>query len=95
MNNIDITKSIVGFAVGSGVAKIVKDVIANNINAPEKTVTKLVTYAGGAVIGMMAKDATKAYASTKIDSYVATFKEAKEKRAKADDDKQNKIIDAE
>lgn len=76
MNKLDITKKVAGFVVGSGVAKIVNDIIANNITI-EHAYQKVTVIAGAAVIGMMAKDATKAYTDTTIDECVQEWKNIK------------------
>ena len=83
MNKLDATKLVVEFVVGTGVAKITSDIIANNINDPEKITSKVSTIAGAVVLGMMAKDASKHYVSVKIDSTIESLKKSKQKIAEA------------
>ena len=55
------------FMVGSGTAKITKSIIENNIDPGDLTkYSKVTVVMASAVIGMMAKDATKAHFKTKM-----------------------------
>jgi hypothetical protein len=93
MNKLEITKLAVNVVVGSGVTKIVNDVIANNINDPEKVIQKVTTTSAAVVIGMMAKDATKAYTGAKIDSIVAKWNELKAKSEEAKQEPEAQVIE--
>lgn len=79
MDKIDIAKKVASAVVSTGTAKIVSAIIQNNVD-PEKLHHKVEVYAAGAVIGMMAKDATKAYTDAKIDKYVAKWREFTSKK---------------
>lgn len=72
------SKFAAGMIVGSGVSKIAKDIIVNNVNAPDTRYNKIVYAVGAGVIGMMAKDASKKYIHAEIDSLVETYKKFKE-----------------
>jgi uncharacterized protein YcfJ len=74
-----VVKFVARTVVGSGVGLIVKDIITNNTNLPEGRYRKVAVIAGAAVIGMMAKDASKAYVDSQIDQTVATINEFKNK----------------
>lgn len=62
----EIAKKLVSLVVGTGVAKIVHDIIENNVDA-EKTHHKVTVPVASAVIGMAAADATSSYTDDKID----------------------------
>lgn len=70
------TKFVATNVVAVGVGKIAKDIITNNVNDPESVIQKVTIYTGAAVLGMMAKDASKAYLSAKIDSEITDWKAA-------------------
>lgn len=82
MDKLQIVKGLVGSVVAGGVSKIVHDIIANN-TSPEKLVDKVPVYIGAGVLGMMAKDLSKAYTSDKIDKYIATWKKVQAKLEEA------------
>lgn len=75
MEPLDIAKMATRYMVGAGTGKIVVSIIRNNIEDPENLYKKIQIVAAGAVIGMMAKDATKQYADAKIDEYIAFYHE--------------------
>lgn len=77
MFNLDALKSVVSLVVGVGTSKIVHTIIRNNVD-PENVIDEVTVYAGSAVIGMMAADATKKYTDDKIDAAAAWVKEVKQ-----------------
>lgn len=86
LSSIDKTRAakfVARTVVGSGVGLIVKDIITNNTNLPEGRYQKVAVIAGSVVIGMMVKDASKAYVDSQIDDTVAAFNEVKAKMKEA------------
>lgn len=83
MSKLAATKFVVNFVVGAGVSKVVNEIIVNNTHQPEKVIEKVTMFAGCAVLGMMAKDASKTYVSAKIDSTIESWNKSKQKIAEA------------
>lgn len=64
-----ITKIIASAIVGVGTTKLVSQIIANNIDEPEKTTDKVQIAVASAVVGTMAVEQTKSWTNTKIDLF--------------------------
>jgi hypothetical protein len=79
MNRIKILKGVVNLVVGTGVSKITHSILKNNVE-PETVTDKVAVAAGTTVITGMAVNASKTYTDAKIDEYIASFKEYKEKK---------------
>lgn len=72
------TKIIASAIVGAGTTKITAQVIANNIEAPEKTRDKVQIGVASAVIGTMAVERTKSWTDAKIDLFFDRWNKAAE-----------------
>ena len=69
MKKIEIAKKIISTIVGIGTAKIVKDIIENNVDIDNRYQTVTVGTASVA-IGYAVSDYTSAYTDSKIDEMV-------------------------
>lgn len=76
---IKVVKVVSGYVVGAGASTIVKNIIASNTSLPEGKMQKVEMYFGAAVLGMMAKDASKTYMHGKVDSWVTSYRRVVEK----------------
>jgi hypothetical protein len=85
MKKIEILKKAVTTVVGIGTAKIVRDIIKNNVDtttvASQVTVTAASTAIGGAV-----SELTKQYTDTQIDEIVAFFQKIKNRKNSTNDE---------
>lgn len=86
MKKIDILKKTVTTIVGIGTAKIVREVIKNNVDT--ETVASMVTVtAASAAIGGAVSELTKQYTDNQIDELVELIQKIKNrKNAKEDED---------
>ena len=78
MNPVIVTKAIAGLIVSSGVSKIVKDVVANNVTTDTKlqeALVKVGKYAIGSAVGAV----VVTHMNKKIDSGVAVVKKIRER----------------
>jgi hypothetical protein len=64
-----LTKFVASAIVGVGTTKIVSQIIANNIDTPEKTADKVEIAVASAVVGTMAVEQTKSWTNAKIDLF--------------------------
>lgn len=72
------TKIIALAIVGAGTTKITAQIIANNIDTPEKTRDKVQIGVASAVVGTMAVERTKSWTDTKIDLFFDRWNKAAE-----------------
>ena len=70
MTKTEIAKKLVGFVVGVGTAKIVKEIIKNN-TTPDKVTDKAAIIVASYVLGAIAADASKEWTDAKIDALIA------------------------
>lgn len=70
-------KFVVNLAVGIGSAKIVHDVVANNVE-PTTTLEKVNVAAGSIAIGGVVAEKTSDYTDRQIDAVADLFKQIKE-----------------
>lgn len=70
MNKTDIAKATVGFVIGAGTAKIVREIIKNN-TTPDKVTDKAAVFIASYVLGAIAADASKEWTNAKIDALIA------------------------
>ena len=79
MKKIDILKKAVTTVVGIGTAKIIREIIKNNVDT--ETVTSMVTVtAASAAIGGAVSEMTKEYTDTSIDEIVAFIQKIKDRK---------------
>lgn len=72
MKKIEILKKAVTTVVGIGTAKIVREIIKNNVNT-ETTFQRVSVTAASAAIGGAVSDLTKQYTDHQIDEIVALY----------------------
>lgn len=75
MTKIDLAKKLTGIVVGAGTALIVKGFVDNNTD-PQKLTEKVAIGAATIAIGAIAKDATRKYTDSLIDTLVETWHKA-------------------
>lgn len=76
MKKIEILKKAVTTVVGIGTAKIVRDIIKNNVDTAT-TLNRVTVTAASAAIGGAVSELTKAYTDHQIDEIVAFFQKIK------------------
>lgn len=76
MKTIDILKKAVTTVVGIGTAKIIREVIKNNVETDHIT-SKVTVVAASAVIGSAVSELTKQYTDHQIDEMIALFEKFK------------------
>lgn len=69
MKKIEIAKKIISTIVGFGTAKIVKDIVENNVDIDNRY-QQVTVGAASAAIGYAVSDYTSAYTDAKIDEMV-------------------------
>lgn len=79
MKKIEILKKAVSTVVGFGTAKIVRDIIKNNVDTDTLTSQVTVT-AASAAIGGAVSDLTKQYTDAQIDEIVAFIQKIKDRK---------------
>lgn len=79
MTALAVTKFCARTVVGIGVGKIVREIVANNINDPESLVNKVTVGAGAVVLGSMVASASSDHVEAKIDEIAQAFRNFKEK----------------
>jgi hypothetical protein len=72
MKSVAIAKKIVSTIVGIGTAKIVKDIIENNVET-DKTYEKVTVGTASVAIGYAVSETTSNYTDRKIDEAVALW----------------------
>ncbi|ADD81064.1 gp066 [Rhodococcus phage ReqiPoco6] len=77
MTKLEMLKLAVSSIVGVGTSKIVRSIIANNVEI-DSPVDQVTVTAGSFVVGAMVADASKDYTDAKIDEIVEIFKTIKE-----------------
>lgn len=84
MKTIDILKKTVTTVVGIGTAKIVREIIKNNVDT-ESITSKVTVTAASAAIGGAVSELTKQYTDRQIDELVVLFQKIKN-RLNAEED---------
>lgn len=69
-------KIIASAIIGAGTTKLTSQIIANNIDTPEKTIDKVQIGVASAVVGSMAVERTKSYSDAKIDLFFDRWNKA-------------------
>ncbi|ADD80957.1 gp066 [Rhodococcus phage ReqiPepy6] len=77
MTKLEMLKLAVSSIVGVGTSKIVKSIIANNVEL-DTPVDQVTVTAGSFVIGAMVADASKDYTDAKIDEIAEAFRSFRE-----------------
>lgn len=77
MTKLEMLKLAVSSVVGVGTSKIVRSIVANNVEL-ETPVDHVTVTAGSFVVGAMVADASKDYTDSKIDEIVEIFKSIRE-----------------
>lgn len=77
LSKVTLAKMVINFTAGSGVAKVVNDVIKNNITVetPTDAVKGMI---GSIVIGSMIADVSSKHVNAKVDSVVKWWEERKQ-----------------
>jgi hypothetical protein len=70
MTKTDFAKAAVSLVVGTGTAKVVREIIKNN-TTPEKVTDKAAIIIASYVLGAIAADASKVWTDAKIDKLIA------------------------
>lgn len=76
MKTINILKKAVTTVVGIGTAKIIREIITNNVET-DKLTSKVTVIAASAAIGGAVSELTKQYTDHQIDEMVALFEKFK------------------
>ena len=85
VKKIEILKKAVTFVVGVGTAKIIREVIKNNVDT--EAVTSMVTVtAASAAIGGAVSELTKQYTDTQIDELVEFIQKIKNRKNSQNDE---------
>lgn len=74
MTKTEITKGVVSFVVGSCTAKVVRDIILNNVSPAEKLTDKVAISIACYVIGAIVADRTKVWTDAQIDKLIEQWK---------------------
>lgn len=82
MNKLSILKTGVGIVVGSGVSKIVRAIVTNNID-PETRIDKITMFCGQVVLAMVVADAARKHSDHVIDDIAKVIVDAKKQIAAA------------
>lgn len=70
MTKTEIAKVVAGFVIGTGTAKVVKEIIKNNVT-PDSVTDKTAIIIASYVLGAIAADASKNWTDAKIDQTIA------------------------
>lgn len=81
MTKIEFVKKAVSTVVGFGTAKIVRDIIKNNVDCDTTTSKVTVTTASAAIGGAVA-EITSEYTDHQIDEIAALWRKIKDRKAK-------------
>lgn len=73
MTKLELTKAVVGLAVGSGASKIIHSIIKNNVQ-PSGVIDQITLVAGSIVLGSIAADASKKHSDIKIEEIADWWK---------------------
>ena len=84
-SKIGLVKGAAKLVVGLGVGKIVKDVIKNNVSAPESVVSKVTIYAATSVIVAVATTHTDKYVDDAIDGLIKVYDAVVKKKDQTED----------
>ena len=78
MTKTELAKAIVGIVIGSGTAKVVKEIIKNNVS-PDSVTDKAAIMIASYVLGAIAADSSKGWTDAKIDKIIAEWTKFKSK----------------
>ena len=78
MDKTKLAKEAAGFVIGGCTAKIIKDLIKNNVT-PDSVTDKVALIVATFALGAMAREATKEWTDAQIDKIIAQWQEAKAK----------------
>lgn len=85
MKKIDILKKTVSAVVGIGTAKIIREIITNNVET-ETAIDKVTVTAASVAIGGAVSEMTKDYTDTTIDEMVTFLKKIKNRKNSTDNE---------
>lgn len=85
MKKIDILKKTVSAVVGIGTAKIIREIITNNVET-ETAIDKVTVSAASVAIGGAVSEMTKDYTDTTIDEMVTFLKKIKNRKNSTDNE---------
>jgi hypothetical protein len=79
MKKIEILKKAVTTVVGIGTAKIIREIIMNNVDT-EAVTSKVTVMAASAAIGGAVSELTKQYTDTQIDQFACFIQKIKDRK---------------
>lgn len=85
MKKIEILKKAVTTVVGIGTAKIIREIISNNVDT-ETVASKVTVTAASAAIGGAVSEMTKQYTDHQIDQIVSFFQKVKNRNEPEDNE---------